>query len=44
MNDINKNASTQSSLLEIYLSKDNIDMKDIFGITADLMLAGIDTV
>lgn len=31
------------SLLEIYLSSENLDMKDVIGMAADMLLAGIDT-
>jgi len=44
-----KSSSTTSvnevpSLLEMYLSSDHLDEKDVVGFALDLLLAGIDTV
>lgn len=34
----------QNSLLELYLSNKELDLKDVLGMTVDMLLAGIDTV
>lgn len=34
----------QHSLLEQYLQNDQLDVKDVIGMAADMLLAGIDTV
>lgn len=36
--------SNTKSLLELYLSSEELDMKDITGMAVDMLLAGIDTV
>ncbi|XP_037933752.1 cytochrome P450 302a1, mitochondrial [Teleopsis dalmanni] len=38
-----KNSLARTSLVEEYLKNPNLDLADIVGITADLLLAGIDT-
>lgn len=44
---LSQSASTESdtkSLLELYLSYEEIDIKDVTGMAVDMLLAGIDTV
>lgn len=44
---LSRSASTESdtkSLLELYLSCEEIDIKDVTGMAVDMLLAGIDTV
>lgn len=36
--------SQKNSLLELYLSNEKLDVKDVLGMTVDMLLAGIDTV
>jgi ecdysteroid 25-hydroxylase CYP302A1 len=36
--------SDTKSLLELYLSSEELDMKDVIGMAVDMLLAGIDTV
>lgn len=38
------NESDAKSLLELYLSSEELDIKDITGMAVDMLLAGIDTV
>jgi hypothetical protein len=44
---LTQSASTDSdtkSLLELYLSSEELDIKDVTGMAVDMVLAGIDTV
>lgn len=36
--------NAEKSLLEMYLTTPEIDFKDVIGMSADMLLAGIDTV
>lgn len=44
MNSKMKIEGEEKSLLEIYLSSPEINIKDVIGMSADMLLAGIDTV
>jgi ecdysteroid 25-hydroxylase CYP302A1 len=44
---LQKSATTENevtSLLELYLSSKELDMKDVTGMAVDMLLAGVDTV
>jgi ecdysteroid 25-hydroxylase CYP302A1 len=38
------NENEAKSLLELYLSSKELDMKDVTGMAVDMLLAGVDTV